>query len=219
MALGGYVYHVLNRANGRLRIFRKAGDFVGFEKILAAGVERFAMRVCGYCIMGNHWHLVLWPREDGDLPAFMRWTTQTHTQRYHGSHGTVGIGHLYQGRYKSFPVQDEAYYLTVLRYVEANPLRAGLVEKADAWPWSSYAVRRGRESLVAPAEGPVSLPRNWPALVHQSVAEADVSRIQNSLKRGTPLGVGPWVLETAGRMALESTLRPKGRPKKSTGPL
>ena len=218
MALGGYVYHVLNRANGRLRIFRKRGDFLGFEKILAEGIERFAMRICGYCIMSNHWHLVLWPREDDDLSAFMRWITQTHTQRYHASHGTVGIGHLYQGRYKSFPVQDEAYYLTVLRYVEANPLRAGLVEKADAWPWSSYAVRRDREALVALADGPVSLPRNWPALVGRSVAEKDVSKIGNSIKRGTPLGLGQWVLQTARQMALDSTLRPKGRPKKSTGP-
>jgi len=219
MALGGYVYHVLNRANGRLRIFRKQGDFLAFEKILGAGVERFGMRICGYCIMSNHWHLALWPRGDGDLPAFMRWVTLTHTQRYHSSHGTVGIGHLYQGRYKSFPVQDEAYYLTVLRYLEANPLRAGLVEKADAWLWSSYAVRRGRESLVTLADGPVSLPKNWPALVHQAVAETDLSRIQNSLKRGAPLGLGAWIVETARRLGLESTLRPKGRPKKSTGPL
>ena len=170
MALGGYVYHVLNRANGRLRIFRKRGDFLGFENILAEGVERFDMRICGYCIMSNHWHLVLWPREDGDLSAFMRWITQTHTQRYHGSHGTVGIGHLYQGRYKSFPVQDQAYYLTVLRYVEANPLRAGLVEKADAWPWSSYAVRRDRESPVALADGPASLPRGIPGTSYSFVS-------------------------------------------------
>jgi putative transposase len=218
IALGGYVYHVLNRANGRLRIFRKPGDFLAFETILAEGIERFAMRICGYCIMSNHWHLVLWPRGDGDLPAFMRRITQIHTQRYHGSHGTVGLGHLYQGRYKSFPVQDEAYYLTVMRYVEANPLRAGLVEKADAWPWSSYAIRRGREAPVELVEGPVALPRNWPVLVGQSVAETDVSRIQNSIQRGTPLGLAQWVVQTAKRMALEATLRPKGRPRKSTGP-
>ncbi len=216
IALGGYVYHVVNRANGRLRIFRKQGDFIAFERILADGVERFAMRICGYCLMSNHWHLVLWPKGDGDLPAFMRWITQTHTQRYHSSHGTVGIGHLYQGRYKSFPVQDEPYYLTVMRYVEANPLRAGLVEKAQAWPWSSYAVRRGRESPVELTGGPVSLPKNWPALVHQSVAEIDVSKIQNSIKRGAPLGLDQWVSLVARKMALESTLRPRGRPNKGT---
>lgn len=124
ITLGGYVYHVLNRANGRLRIFRKAGDFLAFEKILAEGLERVPIRLCGYCLMGNHWHLLLWPAGDADLAAFMQWVTLTHTQRYHVSHGTVGMGHLYQGRYKSFPVQDDSYYLTALRYIEGNPVRA-----------------------------------------------------------------------------------------------
>jgi len=87
IALGGYVYHVLNRANGRLRIFRKDDDFLDFEQIMAEGAKQFSMRICGYCIMGNHWHLLLWPRKDGDLSAFMRWISLTHTQRCHASHG------------------------------------------------------------------------------------------------------------------------------------
>jgi len=107
ITLGGYVYHVLNRANGRLRIFRKPADFLAFEKILGDGLSRFSMRLCGYCLMSNHWHLLLWPQGDDDLPAFMRWVTLTHVQRYHASHATIGIGHLYQGRYKSFPVQGD----------------------------------------------------------------------------------------------------------------
>ncbi len=107
------MYHVLNRANGRLRIFRKETDFEAFEKILADGTALFSMRLCGYCIMGNHWHLLLWPREDGDLSRFMRWVTLTHTQRYHTSHATVGIGHLYQGRYKSFPAHPVLAYFPV----------------------------------------------------------------------------------------------------------
>ena len=75
------MYHVLNRANGRLRIFKKKEDFAAFEAILAEGMERVDMRICGYCIMGNHWHLLLWPREDADLSDYMRWITLTHTQR------------------------------------------------------------------------------------------------------------------------------------------
>ena len=85
------MYHVLNLANRRLHIFRKAADFLAFETILADGIERFSMRLCGYCLMGNHWHLLLWPRGDDDLPAFMRWVTLTHVQRYHASHATVGL--------------------------------------------------------------------------------------------------------------------------------
>jgi putative transposase len=217
--LGGYVYHVLNRANGRLRIFRKDGDFLGFERILADGIQRFRMRLCGYCLMGNHWHLLLWPREDGDLSSFLRWTTQTHAQRYHASHGTVGIGHVYQGRYKSFPVQDDQHYLTVLRYIESNPLRAGLVRRAPQWPWSSFSVRCGRECDVVLDDGPVELPTNWTRLVHENLETSDLEIIGRSVTRGAPLGTASWTSATAERLRLTSTLRPKGRPRKSTGPL
>ncbi len=213
------MYHVLNRANGRLRIFRKEGDFLAFEQILADGVQRFAMRLCGYCLMSNHWHLLLWPQEDGDLSAFLRWTTQTHAQRYHASHGTVGIGHLYQGRYKSFPVQDDLHYLTVLRYIESNPLRAGLVQTAPQWPWSSFSVRRGRECILALAEGPMELPTNWARLVHQHQEPSDLEAIEKSVRRGVPLGKVSWISATAERLQLTSTLRPRGRPRKSTRPL
>ncbi len=216
IALGGYVYHVLNRANGRLRIFRKQGDFVAFEKILGEAMPMFAMRLCGYCIMGNHWHLLLWPGADGALPAFMRWVTLTHVQRYHASHATTGIGHLYQGRYKSFPVQGDRHFLRVLRYIEANPLRAGLVDSPEQWPWSSYAVRAGRRSNVTLAEGPVELPPDWNDLIREALEPEEAQAIDNSLRRGSPLGDTHWTAATVQRLALQSTLRPRGRPRKST---
>jgi len=219
ITLGGYVYHVLNRANGRLRIFRKYDDFLAFEQILAEGIERFEMRVCGWCIMSNHWHLLLWPREDNDLSDFMRWVTLTHTQRYHVSHDTVGIGHLYQGRFKSFPVQDDAHYLTVVRYVEANPLRAGVVKRVTDWPWSSFNVRQGAEALFELSEGPVELPKNWESLVNEVIDSRRLGGLENSLKRGTPFGNSNWQSTTAKLLKLESTMRPKGRPKKCTGHL
>ena len=217
--MGGYVYHVLNRANGRLRIFRKAGDFLAFEQIQGEGIERIGMRLCGYCLMSNHWHLLLWPHEDGDLSSFLRWVTLTHTQRYHVAHGTVGMGHLHQGRYKSFPVKDDAYYLTALRYIEANPLRASLVQVAGEWPWSSFALRQGRQAAFTLSDGPVELPSDWPALVHAPFSEAELGPLQRSVKRGTPLGDRPWIETTAAKLQLESTLRPKGRPKKCTAVL
>lgn len=214
MILGGYVYHVLNRANGRLRIFRKDSDFLAFEQILSEGVERVAMRICGYCLMGNHWHLLLWPREDGDLSEFMRWVTLTHTQRYHASHGTVGIGHLYQGRYKSFPVQNNGHYLTVLRYIEANPVRAGLVKEVEEWLWSSWAVRRGFECAFELSDGPVELPSNWARLVREHIGQRERDGIERSLRRGAPYGDSHWTRTTAVKLELQSTLRPRGRPKK-----
>jgi putative transposase len=214
MTLGGHVYHVLNRANGRLRIFRGQGDFAAFERIVAEGTVRFSMRLCGYCIMSNHWHLLLWPQGDADLPAFMHWVTATHAQRYHTAHATVGTGHLYQGRYRSFPVQSDGHYLTVLRYIEANPLRAGLVADASAWPWSSLAVRRGRDSPLALSAGPVELPTNWAALVHRALPTTDQNAVAISLTRGAPFGDPVWAEATAARLRLLSSLRPRGRPRK-----
>jgi putative transposase len=219
ITLGGYVYHTLNRANGRLRIFRKDSDFLAFEQIMAEGIERFGMRICGYCIMANHWHLLLWPRRDGDLSAFMRWITLTHTQRYHVSHGKIGIGHLYQGRYKSFPVQDDSHYLTVLRYIESNPVGAGMVKHAGQWLWSSFAVRQGYEAPFELSDGPIELPSKWDRLVHENMAEAELDRVKKSIRRGAPFGDDRWKQLAADKLNLESTLRPRGRPKKCTGHL
>ena len=216
VTLGGYVYHVLNRANGRLRIFRKRDDFLAFEQVMAEAIERVDMRICGYCIMSNHWHMLLWPHYDGDLSEFMRWLTLTHTQRYHASHGTLGIGHLYQGRFKSFPVQEDVHYLTVLRYIEANPLRAGLVEDAGDWEWSSLAVREGADSFFELSDGPVELPGRWVRLVNAADKSRNLEGLDNSMNRGAPFGDSKWQSLTAGKMKLESTMRPIGRPKNCT---
>jgi len=211
---GGYLYHVLNRANGRLRIFRKDDDFTAFERILAEGVERFNLRLTGYCLMSNHWHLLLWPRLDGELSMFMQWITLTHSQRWHVSHGTQSMGHLYQGRFKSFPIQSGSHYLTVLRYVEQNPLRVGIVKHSIEWPYSSLAIRQGmdKEGLRLSA-GPVSLPRKWDQFVDLLPNETDLRKLKACMSRGRPCGHEGWVEKTAKEMDLESTLRPRGRPK------
>jgi REP element-mobilizing transposase RayT len=130
-ASGGYVYHALNRAVGRGTIFDKAGDYEAFEKVLGQAVDFVPMRLLAYCLMPNHWHLVLWPRRDEDLSEYMRWLTVTHTQRWHAHHHTAGTGPIYQGRFKSFPVQEDEHFLAVCRYVERNALRARLVKKAE----------------------------------------------------------------------------------------
>ena len=210
---GNVVYHVLNRANGRLRIFKKRQDFEAFESILAEGIERYAMRLCGYCIMSNHWHLVLWPRDDGDLTNFMRWVTVTHTQRWHAAHGTSGTGHLYQGRFKSFPVQDSWRYLSLMQYVEANPLRAGIVERAEQLPWSSLAIRCETEKAIVLDAGPKRLPADWLRLVQSAVDDQPQQEtIEHCIKRGCPYGSQRWVNETVRILGLESTLRSRGRP-------
>src|SRR5258706_8667743 len=141
-APGGVVYHVLNRANGRQRLFAKADDFLAFGRVLRAAWERAPIRILAWCVMPNHWHLVLWPKKDGELTAFMRWLTLTHAQRWKHAHDAVGHGHLYQGRFKSFPIEEDEHLLAVLRYVERNPLRAKLVRRAEAGRWGGLFVRR-----------------------------------------------------------------------------
>ena len=220
IAAGGIVYHVLNRANARIPLFETPSDYEAFMKVCVEANDRVPMRTLSYCIMPNHWHFVLWPQGDGDLSEFVGWLTLTHTQRWHAAHGTTGTGHLYQGRFKSFPVQTDEHFLTVCRYVERNPLRAGLVNQAEAWSWNSLARRdaKGR-GLLAPtlAEWPLPRPANWPSWVNEPQTQAEVDAVRFAIARGTPYGAGDWATRTASALGLELTLRPRGRPRKEKG--
>lgn len=163
--IGGYAYHVLNRANGRLRLFRKQADFVAFERIVAEAHERVPLRILGYVVMNNHWHFVVWPKrgQGSQVSEFFRWLSITHAQRWHAHHGTSGTGHVYQGRFKSFPVAADEHLLAVLRYVERNPLRAGLVARSEDYPWCSLR-RRVQGTAEQPSllsDPPVALGRDW----------------------------------------------------------
>ena len=212
--LGGYVYHVLNRSNGRAPIFLKNGDYEAFLRIAAQALDHVpGMRLLSYCLMPNHWHLVLWPRADGELSDFVHWLTLTHTQRWHAHYRDVGTGHLYQGRYKSFPIAADDHYWTVCRYVERNALRAGLVGRAEEWLWGSLARRRGIADGPPLSEGPLALPAQWLRHVNQAPTEAELESLRRSVQRGQPFGSEAWVRATRAVMNLESTLVPRGRPR------
>ncbi len=120
-----------------MRLFRGNEDYAAFLRVLSETMEQIPMRVCGYCLMGTHWHLILWPRKDGELARFMRRLTITHVRHWVEHRHRVGMGSVYQGRYKSFMVQDDPHLSTLARYVERNPLRANLVDRAEQWRWSS----------------------------------------------------------------------------------
>jgi putative transposase len=220
--VGGYAYHVLNRANGRLRLFKKHADFAAFDALVAEAFERVPLRILGYTLMGNHWHFVVWPRQrqHEQVTNFFRWLTLTHSQRWHAHHGTSGMGHVYQGRFKSFPIAADEHLLAVLRYVERNPLRAGLVERAEDWRWGSlYRRLHGTEEEQALlAESPVALGRLWCEHVNGPQSEAKLAAIQRSLRRGQPYGGDAWSAKVSKQLDLEHTFRPRGRPRKSTPP-
>ena len=179
---------MLNRGVGRMRIFGKERDFAAFEEVIGEAKTRMPMRILGWCVLSNHWHFVLWPRGDGDLSEFMRWLTVTHTQRWHAAHRTAGTGPLYQGRFKSFPIQEDDHLWTVLRYVERNPLRANLVAEADAWRWSSlwHRVHGNTDGLLD--EGPLALPGRWRQHVQTPQSDAELAALRRSVARGAPFG-------------------------------
>jgi putative transposase len=164
----GLVHHVFNRGNRRKIIFHKQADYQAFLSVLAEAIARFGMRMIAFCIMRNHWHLVLWPDEKVSISTFMQWLTTTHVRRYHAHYGLTGTGHLYQERYKNEVCKDDRGVLGVMRYVEGNPLAAGLVTRAQEWKWSSLRLRVDGRASGLLTDGPVPLPSNWTAYVNEN---------------------------------------------------
>jgi len=212
-APGDTVYHVLNRANARRTLFEDDGDYLAFQRVLAQACDRVGMRLLAYCVMPNHWHLVVWPRGNGDLSRFMNWLTLTHTQRWHRHRNSVGNGHVYQGRFKSFPIETSEYLLTVCRYVERNPVRAGLVTRAEQWQWSSAASSKG----AMLHQWPVPRPQAWAEWVNADEHHEQVEALRRSVVKGQPFGSEPWTKQMVTRWNLGMTLRKRGRPPKELG--
>jgi putative transposase len=213
--IADYPYHILNRAIMRLRIFDADRDYALFEHILEDAVVESDMRVLAYTIMPNHWHFLLYPRKDGDLGLFMHQLTNTHTRQVKSATKTIGTGPLYQGRYKSFLIQKDPHFLTVLKYIERNPVRAGLAERAEDWRWGS-AWRRARGTARQKkllASSPVVLPREYLQWINTPESSKELDEIRSSVNKGAPYGASSWVQKTVEQFNLGSTLRNPGRPK------
>lgn len=217
VSVADVVYHVINRANGRAQIFHTDKDYQHFESLLQEAKDLTDMRILAYCIMPNHWHLVLYPNTDSNLAEFMSWLTSTHVRQYRTKTKTTGYGHLYQDRYKSFPTESNNYCQTLIRYVEQNPLRAKLVERAEDWKWSSLWRReKGSikdKALLAPL--PIDLPANYLQSVNEIVKENDLATIRKAVNKGTPLGNDAWVEKMVDEHSLMHTVRGRGRPRKN----
>lgn len=215
--IADHAYHIINRANGRVSIFKTAEDYALFEELLTKAKKETNMRILAYCLMPNHWHLVLYPRNDGDLGLFMHRLTNTHTRLVRTSTGTVGYGHLYQGRYKSFLIQDDTHLLTVIKYVERNAVRAKLALTCESWRWGSAHCRlKGspqQKKLLD--ESLTMLPTNYRAWINEPEKSEELAGIRQSVDKGVPYGSGRWVDAMVDCHGLESTRRSAGRPKKS----
>ncbi len=199
----------------RMQVFEKAGDYEAFERVLKETLEEAPMRVCAYCLMPSHWHILLWPERDGDLARFMQRLTITHVRRWQENRHYVGLGHVYQGRYKSFPVEEDEHFLAVARYVERNALRANLVVRAEEWRWSSLWRRcRGTaEDKAVLAAWPLEVPEDWLERVNRADNESELEALRRSVQRGRPYGATEWQKRIAKRLGLESAYRSPGRPR------
>lgn len=207
----------MNRTWAQVELFEDAGDYEAFETVLAEAIDREkTMRLCAYCLMPNHFHLVLWPKSDGQLSRFMQWLSMTHAARWHAHRQTGGRGHLYQSRFKSFPIQQDHHFLSVCRYVERNALRANRIERAELWRWCSAWVRSNPQSPLSGrlTTWPVEMPRNWIDLLNQPQTESELAALRGARDRGRPYGDLRWMEKTAKRLGIESSIRPIGRPKK-----
>ena len=214
--IGGEIYHVINRSNARWRIFKTGKDYQAVLDSLEEIKENFSLDIFSFCIMPNHWHFVVKPSQDGDMGRFFGKFTQKVTQRWHAAHHTIGSGHLFQGRFKSFIVQEDAYFLQLMRYTEGNPLRAKLVDTAEDWQWSSLSVRLNNQDqakiLLAP--WPIDVPQNYLKLANQPLPKSQLENIQHSVVRGKPLGQMEWTQKMINKYDLGHTVRPEGRPRK-----
>lgn len=208
------MYHALNRGNSRAAIFRKAADYEAFERILGEGLERYPVQLFCCQLMPNHWPLVLRPTRDGEMSRFLRWVTATHTMRYHAHYHTSGTGHVNQGRFKSFPIQDDAQFLAGCRYVERNALRADLTTSAEDWRrgslWRWQQPVEPDPALLSP--WPVPRSPNWVARVNEALTEPELAAVRRSAQRGSPFGDTVWTESTAQRLGLAFTINPRGRP-------
>ena len=212
---GGLCYHVLNRGNAGSEVFHEARDYAEFLQLLYEATDARKVRLLAYCLLPNHFHLVLWPRKDGDLSHWMQWLTTSHVRRYHRQYHTSG--HIWEGRFRAFPIQPDEHLLTVLRYVEQNPVRLEdlRLRKPERWPWSSVGKMMAGVDRPKIEPGPVVRGRNWLQAVQRPLTAEELALVRHSVVRGAPFGDPKWQQRMVLKLGIESTMRPRGRPRKT----
>ena len=198
-----------------MRIFHEPGDYDAFINVIGEAQDRCAVSIIGMCLMPNHLHMVIRPEDGASLSRWAQWHFTAHTVRYHVHHETGG--HLWQGRYKIFPAQNDQHLLTVLRYVERNALRANLVSRAEDWRWSSLRWRESGASPLELAASPVALPRHWNEFVNEPQTAVELAALRECVNRQRPFGASDWAEAAAKQMGNEQSLRALGRPRKKKG--
>jgi putative transposase len=207
----GLIYHIINRGNGKQVIFNKRQDYKAFLELIKVAKARYDIKIFAYCLMPTHFHMLILPVCAGKVSKWMQWLMTSHVRRYHQHYGSSG--HIWQGRFKSFIIQEDTHLLTVLRYIEANPVRAGLVNSAKEWIWSSHREVIGERPRLFVDKVPIELPQNWNRYVDEPLTEKELERLRQSVNRQSPYGIPEWQLQVSEKLGLASTIRPRGRPR------
>jgi len=208
------VYHVINRGNGGREVFHKEKDYEAFVRLMKEAKDRYPVKLYGYCLMPNHFHMAVRPKKGEELSKWMQWLMTSHVRRYHSHYESSG--HVWQGRYKSFMVQEDKHLLMVLRYIEGNPGRAKMVASAKEWRWSSHNEVIGADNSGLVDKEFIEIPKEWTEYVDASLAGNELDRVRASVNRQTPLGDATWLTKVCREFGLESTIRRRGRPRKQT---
>lgn len=210
--VAGYCYHLINRGNNQSTVFHECADYAAFLSLVAETQRRIELPILAACLMPNHVHLVVRPAANHDLSSWTHLLFTTHVRRYHRKYQTSG--RVWQGRFKAFPIQQDNHLITVMRYVERNALRAGLVSRAEHWHWSSLGWRVLRVAWsIDLAPSPVPLPENWIAYVNEPQTPAEVESIRTCIQRQRPFGAEHWVEREAHDLGLLQSVAPIGRPR------
>jgi putative transposase len=212
--VGGYCYHLINRGNNQARLFHEYADYAAFLSVVVRTQQCFVVPILAACVMPNHLHLVVRPIEGEDLARWTHRLFTTHVRRHHRKYRTTG--RLWQGRFKAFLIQEDHHLITVMRYVERNALRAGLVGRAEEWRWGSLQWRtmQGPQPIEL-APSPVALPDNWVTYVNEPQTLAELESIRTCIQRQRPYGAERWVEDQASDLGLLHTIAPLGRPRRS----
>ena len=206
------IYHIINRGNRREVVFHDNYDYEKFLKLLIESKEKYAIKIYAYCLMPNHFHLVIYTKYADSLSQGMHWISSS-SVRYYNKRYNIS-GHLWQGRYKSFIVQEDSYLLVLLKYVEANPKRARIVKDCIDYKYSSANNRiKNNENLITD-EIPILLPDDWYGYINSDEKITDIESIRNCINRQAPLDDKNWKYMVSKKYNLESTINPRGRPKK-----
>lgn len=208
----GVCYHLINRGNNRATLFHHPAEYAAFVGLMRAAQERIALDLLAACLMPNHFHLVVRPHRDVDVTRWMHWLLTTHAHRHNLTYGTSG--RVWQGRYKAFPIEQDEHLLTVVRYVERNAVRSGLVHRARDWKWGSAAWRLGPANRTRMlAELPIRLPRGWQDYVDEPQTSDETAALRACVNGQQPYGGERWRRNSAECSGFRGPGRRRGRPR------